>query len=326
MECDSAVVDLEGALRRDPAERARVAEALGGPCSDWGVFQLVGHGLTKDDLARFEDAMHAFFDLPRDELDAMRRSEDNAWGYHDAELTKNRRDWKEIFDFGFERGDSPSDGRNRWSDGARDLAPVLTAHLERCVPIARALTEAICVSLDLPANALAADFEEHTSFLRLNRYRPCETPARRDSELVPEEGMLGVHHHTDAGALTLLYQDAVSGLQVERDGKLWDVPPMDGALTVNLGDMLQVWSNDRYRSPVHRVVPSRSEERFSAPFFWNPNYATLCRPLPELLHEGPARYRPISWQAFRRARSDGDYADQGEEVQIAQFRIGNPSG
>jgi isopenicillin N synthase-like dioxygenase len=131
-----------------------------------------------------------------------------------------------------------------------------------------------------------------------------------------------VHHHTDAGALTILLQDEYAGLQVQRGDQLVLVEPVPGALTVNLGDMLQVWSNDLYRSPVHRVVASPDHTRFSAPFFWNPSYTTVCEPLPALLRGGErARFRPVSWAKFRDQRSAGDYADYGAEIQIADFRI-----
>ena len=86
--------------------------------------------------------------------------------------------------------------------------------------------------------------------------------------------------------------------------------------------MLQVWSNDHYRSPIHRVVASADHTRLSAPFFWNPSYGTICAPLPALLRGGErARYRPVSWAEFRDQRSAGDYADYGAEIQIADFRI-----
>ena len=85
---------------------------------------------------------------------------------------------------------------------------------------------------------------------------------------------------------------------------------------VNLGDMLQVWSNDHYRSPLHRVIASSDRDRYSAPFFFNPSAGAICRPLSE-----PPHYRPIPWSEFRSLRSAGDYADLGEEVQISHYRV-----
>jgi isopenicillin N synthase-like dioxygenase len=268
--------------------------------------------------------MRRLFELPDTEKQALRRTRDNAWGWYDAELTKNRRDWKEVFDYGVERTSAAhSDGVNRWPAGRPELRDALLEHYDHCERIARGLVRALCAGLALAPDALDAAFSEHTSFQRLNRYLPCPDPAPPDAPLLPERGRLAVHHHTDAGAVTVLWQDPHAGLQVQRGEELVLIEPVPGALTVNLGDMLQVWSNDHYRSPVHRVVASADHTRHSAPFFWNPSYATVCAPLPALLERGErARFRPVSWARFRDQRSAGDYADQGAEIQIADFRIG----
>ena len=81
---------------------------------------------------------------------------------------------------------------------------------------------------------------------------------------------MALHHHSDAGALTVLLQDDVGGLQVETDAGWVDVTPIDGALVVNCGDMVQIWSNDRYRAAVHRVRPMTGKSRYSIPFLLQP--------------------------------------------------------
>ena len=97
---------------------------------------------------------------------------------------------------------------------------------------------------------------------------------------------------------------------------------MPGALIVNLGDVLQVWSNDRYKAAIHRVLAMEKTDRYSIPFFFNPGADTVAEPLPTTVSDqNPARYRPIKWSDFRGARTDGDYADYGTEIQISQFRI-----
>jgi isopenicillin N synthase-like dioxygenase len=231
-----------------------------------------------------------------------------------------------VFDYGIERAPGAairhSDGANRWPPGRPALREALLSHYHDCERIARALLRALCAGLGLDPGSLDAAFTDHTSFQRLNRYVPCPDPAAADAPLLPSRGQLAVHHHTDAGAITLLYQDEVPGLQVQRGERLVLVEPVPGALTINLGDMLQLWSNDRYRSPVHRVLANAERTRFSAPFFWNPSYTTVCAPLPALMRGGErARYRPVSWAEFRDRRSAGDYADYGAEVQIADYRI-----
>jgi len=131
-----------------------------------------------------------------------------------------------------------------------------------------------------------------------------------------------VNFHTDAGALTLLLQDEHSGLEVWHDGQWHRIPPLDGALVVNIGDIVQVWSNDRYRAALHRVVVNPDADRMSAPYFFNPAWTAHYAPLPSLTSAtDPARYRPISWREFRERRADGDYADYGAEVQISDYRL-----
>lgn len=327
------VVDISGLCTGEAAALERVASELEAPSREWGVFQVVGHGISEDALARFEECMRAFFELPDPEKSALRRSRDNAWGYYDQELTKNRPDWKQVFDYGAEAaradGAAHSDGVNQWPPEALLPHEALLSHHAACERVGLALLRALCASLGVPPDTLEPAFRDHSSFVRLNRYPPCPDPAPPGAPLLPEHGHLGVHHHTDAGALTLLYQDAVPGLQVERGGRFTVLQPEPGALTVNLGDMLQVWSNDRYRSPLHRVLASADRTRHSAPFFLNPAYHTVCAPLPGILEQGEApRYRPISWAHFRDQRSAGDYADYGAEIQIADFRLGEaaPAG
>jgi len=87
-------------------------------------------------------------------------------------------------------------------------------------------------------------------------------------------------------------------------------------LLVNIGDILQVWSNDKYLAPVHRVQTNNLQERYSMPFFLNPSYGTNYAPV-----DGQPKYKTINWGEFRARRSEGDYSDQGKEVQISDYRI-----
>jgi isopenicillin N synthase-like dioxygenase len=173
-------------------------------------------------------------------------------------------------------------------------------------------------SLGSQASVRDAFGDSHTSFLRLNYY-PVEDPLAGEAG---DPADLGIHHHTDAGAVTVLLQDEVSGLQVYRDGLWHGVRPLAGALVINIGDMVQVWSNDRYRAPVHRVLAMERALRHSLPFFFNPSYRTVVAPLETLVDAArPALYTPISWAEFRRRRADGDFANYGAEVQISDYRL-----
>jgi isopenicillin N synthase-like dioxygenase len=296
---------------------ANFVEAVRSACAEWGCFTLAGHGIPSGLAARFLEHTRNFFALPRATKLRVERSGDNARGFYDRELTKNRPDWKEVFDYGLRPG---PDGQDQWPDDLPGFRETLSEWQSACEKVSFNLLHALALGIDEPEDALDSCFERHTSFVRLNHYPTCPEPAPADAPLFPQEGALGVSHHTDAGALTIVLQDDVAGLQVERDGvwTLVDVRP--GCLVVNLADMFQVWSNDRYCSPLHRVIASSERERYSAPFFFNPSADAVCRPL-----SGPKRYRAIPWAEFRKLRSDGDYADVGEEVQIAHYRTAEAS-
>ena len=174
----------------------------------------------------------------------------------------------------------------------------------------------MAAGLGAAPDALLADFDGgHTSFLRLNNY-PTTDPAADEAD---RPAGLGIHHHTDAGALTVLLTDGEAGLQVEKDGAWVPVDPVPGGLIINIGDMAQVWSNDAYVAPVHRVLAMEQRERLSLAFFFNPAYPAVIRPLAAT--PGPRRYRDLPWAEFRRRRADGDFADYGTEVQIAEWRV-----
>jgi isopenicillin N synthase-like dioxygenase len=294
--------------------------AIDAACRDWGFFQVTGHGIEPAVISDLSAAMRDFFGMPVERKREILRTADNPWGYFDQELTKNTRDWKEVYDFG------PPDGKLLEAQWPRDLPhfePAIRNYYVQCERLAYRLLSALSVNLKLPKSNLERYFgDSHTSFLRLNHYPACPTPAAPEGLDTAREGHLGVNHHTDAGVLTLLLQDDQPGLQVFRDGQWHLVMPRRDALVVNIGDIVQVWSNDRYRAALHRVITNAQRGRFSVPFFLNPSYETEYAPLPTMIDENhPPRYRSINWREFRSRRAAGDYADYGEEVQISQYEI-----
>jgi isopenicillin N synthase-like dioxygenase len=297
---------------------ARTLRAIDAACRDWGFFQVTNHGIDPATTTMLRRQMRAFFSLPENAKRQLLRTAENPWGYFDQELTRRTRDWKQIYDYG------PADGtamRPQWPLALPAFAPAIEAYYHACDALALRLLHAIVTNLGMPAAHLDALFRPaHTSFLRLNYYPRCPQPARpTDASLAPE-GHLGVNHHTDAGAITLLLQDEQPGLEVLHDGAWHLVEPRADALVVNIGDIVQVWSNDHYRAAVHRGLASAVAERYSAPFFFNPSYAAVYAPLASTVGPGrPARYRPIVWGEFRARRTAGDYADHGEYAEIGQY-------
>ncbi len=315
LRCETVPVISVGALHAPETRRA-----LDTACREWGFFQVVDHGIPQAVTDALHREMRRFFAQDTAAKQAISRSASNPWGFYDRELTKNTRDWKEIYDYGPAAGDGVEP---QWPAG---LAAFRTAVLEfytACESLGLRLLGAVSANLGMPEDHLHRHFVPgHTSFLRLNYYPLCATPERPPGVCAPRTGHLGVNHHTDAGALTLLLQDDQPGLEVYRQGRWHLVEPRRDALVINIGDIVQVWSNDRYRAALHRVRASAGTERFSAPFFLNPDYRTDYAPLPTTVDAAnPPHYRAINWGEFRTLRAAGDYADCGEEIQISHYRV-----
>ncbi|GKD24835.1 feruloyl CoA ortho-hydroxylase 1-like protein [Tanacetum coccineum] len=102
--------------------------------------------------------------------------------------------------------------------------------------------------------------------------------------------------HSDVSTLTVLLQDETGGLYVRKpDSDNWvHVPLVKGSLTINIGDVLQITSNGRYKSIEHHVVANRHENQISVPIFVNPRPNDVIRPLPEVIKRGEkALYKQV---------------------------------
>uniref|UniRef100_A0A0D3FLB6 Fe2OG dioxygenase domain-containing protein n=1 Tax=Oryza barthii TaxID=65489 RepID=A0A0D3FLB6_9ORYZ len=245
-------------------------------------------------------------------------------GYYASEHTKNVRDWKEVFDLVPRQTPPPTttavaDGDlvfdNKWPDDLPGFREAMEEYGEAVEELAFKLLELIARSLGLRPDRLHGFFkDDQTTFIRLNHYPPCPSP----------DLALGVGRHKDAGALTVLYQDDVGGLDVRRrsDGEWVRVRPVPHSFIINVGDIIQVWSNDRYESAEHRVAVNVEKERFSIPFFFNPAGHTMVEPLEEVVSdESPARYNPYNWGEFFSTRKNSNFKKLDvENVQITHFR------
>lgn len=170
--------------------------------------------------------------------------------------------------------------------------------------VSRALMQSVARSLKLPQHFFDDAFHRGLSTLRLLHY-----PERSAAELAGADAAVWVEHrgerryltgapHTDSGFLTLLAQDGVPGLQARSRGGAWvDVPPAEGALAVNFGQVLERWSGGRIRATEHRVIGG-AQERYSIPFFYEARVDAEIRPLPldDAASFGPFLYGDYLWE------------------------------
>ena len=313
------VIDIDAFTRADgsAAERAEIVRRIGDACETIGFFAVTGHGIPRPVIGDLIASAYDFFDLPLAEKLAVKRPrpEQNR-GYipaGDETLARLRgnetpADLKELFAIGpFDLPDDPyftgpaaypSFAANLWPARPASLRPALEAYWWAVERLARNLCQIFARALDLPTDFFDDKTERHISQLRLMHYPP---PAS-----APLPGQLRAGAHSDLGMMTLIYGDNdIGGLEVMyHDGHWVAAPPSGDAITVNLGDLMMRWTNDRWRSTLHRVVNPAGDDawrsrRLSLGMFFIPNYDAEIAPLPGT---GAARYASTTVAAYRTER------------------------
>jgi isopenicillin N synthase-like dioxygenase len=296
-------------------------DALDAACREHGFFLLSGHGLD-DVISETWVAARAFFDADRSVKLDVERDLDNPLGWNDRELTKRKRDHKEVFDFTDPTVDR-SDAQNRWPTHPIGFRSTLAAFYDAFSDLSERAVDLVHRALEMePSAGRRFSGERANSSVRLNHYTVGDPVPEAERGALSELGDTALGYHTDPGVLTLLLQDETGGLQTQgRNGEWIDVEPVAGTVVVNLADSVQVWTNDRYRAAVHRVLPMTSNDRISIPYFLHPSRDAVIEPIAELIEDQP-RYRAFRWREFMRARTDDNYVDLGaDDTQISDYSI-----
>lgn len=142
------------------------------------------------------------------------------------------------------------------------LSEILQDYGGKMTELAKLVQKTVLMSLgeEVGMKYYISEFGSCHGYLRINNYSPPDSL---------EKEVEGLGMHTDMSCITIVYQDELGGLQVRsKDGQWVDILPCEGTLVVNIGDMLQAWSNDKLRSSEHRVVLKKPINRFSLAFFW----------------------------------------------------------
>ncbi|KAL7468957.1 hypothetical protein ACHAXS_009202 [Conticribra weissflogii] len=292
------------------SKEAEIVNNLRDACTHVGFFYLEGHSIHQSLLDEVLAKSQVLFALPMDQKISLSDSNLQRGYTRSEEETldpinqRSRGDTKEGYYIGSEVDVKDMDpaklcGPNVWpsTDKCR-MTDEECNQFRKVMEEYRSEATKVCMSL-LPYFALAAGsddrhlfdefFEDPGTIVRLLHYS--------SEPSAPDEGIYACGAHSDYGMITLLLTDENPGLQVKLNNENWiDIPPRKGAFVVNIGDMFERWTNGKFRSTVHRVLtPLGGNERYSVPFFFEPDFDALVECLDVCCSEyNPPKFPPIT--------------------------------
>ncbi|KAH0696261.1 hypothetical protein KY290_013614 [Solanum tuberosum] len=253
-------------------KRAAALEKIKDACENWGFFEVINHGISHDLL----DTVEKFTKEHYKKCMEQRFKEMVASKGLEAVQTEiDDLDWESTFFLKH----LPVSNISEVPDLEDDYRKIMKEFADKLEKLAEQLLDLLCENLGLEQGYLKKVFygsKGPTFGTKVSNYPPCPKP-----DLIK-----GLRAHTDAGGIILLFQDdKVSGLQLLKDGKWIDVPPMRHSIVINLGDQLEVITNGKYKSVEHRVIAQPDGNRMSLASFYNPGSDAVIYPAPELLEK-----------------------------------------
>lgn len=293
------------------ADRALTATAIDHACRTVGFIQIVGHGVPQSAIEGLTAAMDDFFSQPLEVKKTSIIAGVNR-GYSapkteqlslslGVESASRMNDFFEAFNIGqgvdaYPGIELPAQhyADNVWPADVPGFPEKTLAWFDYAGRVARTLTTIFADALGLPAGYFDRFTDHSLDVLRLNNY------ALPPGEIELDADLTGMGEHTDYGIVTILWADRVAGLQVLADDGSWnDVQPEPGALLINLGDLTARWTNELWKSTLHRVKPpvidGRIERRRSAAYFHDGNVDAVIATLPGVIGTGDVQlYPPVT--------------------------------
>lgn len=310
------IIDVSGALAGDKGALAACARKLQRAYEDVGFWFLKGHHIPQTLIDRVFTEVARFHAQPMEEKLKLRINEHNI-GYlamraattrHSDVSTNNLPNLNEAF---FVKRDLPLDhpdviankrfrGANQWPARLPGFRETIVEYCEAMEKLALSILPIYATALDLPAGYFTPAFGEPQYQLRMSHYP--DTPRLQQNEY-------GLAPHADTSFMTLLAPNRIPGLSLRTASNRWiDAPVIDGAFLVNSGQMLNRWSNERFRATPHRVVNRSGGERYAIPFFFDCtiDHEMVCLPTctgPD----NPPKYESTTYMKFVTAYQKSNY-------------------
>ncbi|KAH7862182.1 hypothetical protein Vadar_001170 [Vaccinium darrowii] len=282
------VIDLQGL---NGPNHSDVITEIGLACQQHGFFQVENHGVPEKMIENVMRIAREFFRLPESERlksysdDPSKTTRLSTSFNVKTEKVSNWRDFLRLHCYPLQNY------VHEWPTNPPSFREEVAEYCSSVRGLVLRLLGAISESLGLETDYIDKQLGNHGQHMAMNYYPPCPEP----------ELTYGLPGHTDPNLITILLQDDVPGLQVLHNGKWVAVNPIPNTFIINIGDQMQVISNDRYKSVLHRAVVNSDKERISIPAFYCPSPDALIGPAPELIDDEdnrPAVYRNFTYREF----------------------------
>ncbi|KAK9167635.1 hypothetical protein Scep_002826 [Stephania cephalantha] len=272
----------------------RLVEEIAKASREWGFFQIVNHGVPGEVIEELQRAGKVFFELDQSEKEEYARDDNNGSleGYG-TKLQKEVQGKKAWVDYLFHNVWPPSRINYKfWPKNPPYYRKANEEYAKHLKVVVEKLMKCLSEGLGLEENALidGVGGEEVMEYLlKINYYPPCPRP----------EVALGVPPHTDMSALTALVPNEVQGLQVFKDDRWFDAKYIPNAIVVHIGDQIEIMSNGKYKSVLHRTTVNKEKTRMSWPVFCSPPPENVVGPLPQLVNEeNPAKFKTKKYKDY----------------------------
>ncbi|KAL0335899.1 UNVERIFIED_CONTAM: Anthocyanin synthase [Sesamum radiatum] len=261
-----------------------VHEQLGRACREWGAFHVINHGVPVELLDDMRREGRSFFEdctMDQKVSYACDPNSPASEGYGSRMLVASNDtvlDWRDYYD----HHTFPLSRRNpsKWPHFSSNYRKVVAEYSEQMSGLAEKLLGLISESLGLPSSCIKDTVGEFYQNITVSYYPPCPQP----------ELTLGLQSHSDMGAITLLIQDDVGGLEVLKDGEWIFVNPLRDAIFVILADQTEIITNGKYTSAPHRAITNAKSSRLSVATFHDPAKTKTIHPVFE-----PPKYRQVMY-------------------------------
>ena len=290
------VVDLAPIIAGE--DRPEIITAIGKACREIGFIYIKNHGVPRQLVANMHEQAAKFFSLELEQkmstvLNPQMRGYLPLYYLNHIGEERQGTNHQEGFWIGHERPldpHRPLDGPNLWPGQTPQLKEVMLSYFSAVEHLAGIMQHCFAAALGLDSHFFDPLFDQPLTRLKINHYPPQYDPKQLNN--------IGVLPHSDSGGFTILWQDEIGGLEIQSKNGDWVLaPPIEDTFIINLGNIMQIWTNGEFSSTPHRVINRAGTDRYSIPLFVNPNHDSLIKPL---VGDPDTAFEPFSYGDYQR--------------------------